>query len=256
MRTAWGLLIIVAGLLHSLYYISGFSRGWETDLWSYLQIAAGFVSAGMGWWIIAWRRRLLGRRGRILLRAGLLALGLGMALVVTTVGFIWSEGNRSEPEQSDYLLILGARVHGETVSLSLMERLEAGLDYLGEYPDTRVILSGGQGKGEHISEAEAMRRYLAARGIPEERMILENRSTNTFENMVFSRQRLEEDGIDPQSVSITLVTSDFHMLRAKLLAKRAGLNVSGLPAHTPEYTIPKAYTRELAALFKSFVFDR
>lgn len=252
----FGLLVIIAGLSHSLYYLTGFTRGWERDIWNMLQVIAGLLMAGVGYSIFRWRNRKLTGKALILLRVVQSAVVIGGLACVVLLIAIWSTGRNSEPQKSDYLLILGARVKGETVSLSLKNRLDRGLDYLNRYPEARAVLSGGQGPGEDLSEAEAMKGYLVARGIPESRLILEARSTDTAENMRFSKVALKQQGVDPATASITVVTNDFHMLRAKMLAKRAGLQVTGYSSRTPEYTIPKAYTRELAAYINSFLFDR
>lgn len=258
MLAAAGLLVIAAGLLHSLYYLIGFTKGsgWERDTWNILQVIAGLLMAGVGYWIFRWRHRRFSGKALIALRLGQFAVVLGGLACVILLIAIWTTGRNAEPVKSDYLLILGARVKGETISLSLKTRLERGVDYLTRYPEVRAVLSGGQGPGEDLSEAEAMKRYLIARGIPEGRLILEEYSTDTAENMWFSREILKEQGIDPAAVSFTVITNDFHMLRAKLLAKRAGLQVKGYSSRTPEFTVPKAYTRELAAFVKSYIFDR
>ncbi len=253
---AFGLLIIIAGLSHSLYYLTGFTRGWERDTWNMLQLMVGLLMAGVGYWIFRWRNRKLRGRALVLLRIVQSAVVLGGVVCVVLLVAIWTTGRNNEPVNSDYLLILGARVKGETVSLSLKNRLDRGADYLNRYPEARAVLSGGQGPGEDLSEAEAMKRYLVARGIPENRLILEAYSTDTAENIWFSKEILKEQGADPEKASITIVTNDFHMLRAKMLAKRAGLQVTGYSSRTPEFTIPKAYTRELAAFINSYLFDR
>lgn len=250
-----GLIIIAAGLFHSLYYIIGFTRGWERDAWNMLQVLAGLVMAGIGYWIYRWRHRIFTGKALVVLRIVQAAFVLGGLACIILLAAIWFTGRNQEPVKSDYLLILGARVKGETVSLSLKSRLDRGVEYLNRYPDSRAILSGGQGPGENLSEAEAMKRYLVAKGIPENRLILEQYSTDTDENMWFSKELLKEQGVDPGAVSVTVVTNDFHMLRAKMLAKRAGFKANGYSSRTPEFTIPKAYTRELAAFVKSFIFD-
>lgn len=255
-RSIIGWLILLAGLSHSLYYLIGFSRGWEHDIWNYFQVSAGLVMALVGAWIIAWRRKSFTIRQLAVFRLLLLVAVLGLVFCMTLVGLIWKDGRTGTMVKSDYLLILGARVYGDHVSLSLRDRLDKGLDYLQAFPDAKAIVSGGQGPGEHLSEAEAMKKYLMERGVASDKIVIEDQSTDTSENMRFSRKKLEELGVDASKASITLVTNDFHMLRSKMLAKRAGLQVSALPARTPEYTIPKAYTRELAALLKSFLLDR
>lgn len=253
---SFGLLMIAAGLFHSLYYLIGFTRGWERDAWNVLQVFAGLAMAGLGVWIFRWRKRKLRGKALVFLRIVQTTVVLGGLACAVLLAAIWTTGRNGEPVESDYLLILGARVKGETVSLSLKNRLDRGLEYLNLYPEARAVLSGGQGPGEDLSEAEAMKRYLVARGIPENRLILEDSSTDTAENMRFSRDVLKEQGVDLSAFSMTVVTNDFHMLRAKMLAKRAGLQVTGYSSRTPEFTIPKAYTRELAAFAKSYFFDR
>jgi uncharacterized SAM-binding protein YcdF (DUF218 family) len=255
-RSFVAFLMMAAGLFHSLYYIVGFARGWEKDAWNILQISAGLIFALAGIWVYLWRRKSFSGKSLLLLRTAQILVGAGLVCFLTVEGMIWNAGRSGTMEKSDYLLILGARVRGETVSLSLRDRLERGLEYLEQFPDTKAVLSGGQGPGESITEAEAMKRYLVERGVAPERIILEDRSTDTFQNLNYSKQVLEERGVNLNETSITLVTNDFHMFRAKLLAERVGFQASGLPARTPEYTIPKAYTREFAALLKGYIFDR
>ena len=90
------------------------------------------------------------------------------------------------PENLDYLIVLGAHVDGTRLTLALLERTRRALQYLKENPRTIAVLSGGRGSGEQISEAQAMFHYLTAHGIPKERLILEDRSVNTKENLAFS----------------------------------------------------------------------
>ncbi|NLH97189.1 MAG: YdcF family protein [Clostridiaceae bacterium] len=164
-------------------------------------------------------------------------------------------GGKSDPEaQTEYLIILGAQLHGETPSKALYQRLDAGIAYLRKYPDTIVIVSGGQGKGEDIAEAEAMYRYLAANGIDENRMIREARSSSTMENFMFSRRLIEQrDG--SITGEITFVTNDYHIFRSRMLAKRNGLKVRALAAGSSGTPV-SAYLREYLAFYKSLLFDR
>ena len=106
--------------------------------------------------------------------------------------------------------MLGAGVNGETPSLTLRTRIDAAAAYLEEHPDVPVVLSGGQGPGEAITEAECMRRALVRRGADESRLYPEERSTSTQENLRYSRAILEELGVDPAR-RVAIVTSDFHL---------------------------------------------
>lgn len=151
---------------------------------------------------------------------------------------------------SDYLIVLGARVRGETPSLELQNRLNKAYDYLVAFPETLVVLSGGQGLGETITEAEAMRRYLQDKGIDEARMILENTSTNTKENLENSFKLIDDQLEDAK---VTVVTSGFHVLRSKMIAKDLGKKVEGIGSPTLLFLVPNYYLREFFAVIAQYI---
>ncbi|MDO4454927.1 MAG: YdcF family protein [Eubacteriales bacterium] len=134
---------------------------------------------------------------------------------------------RRKPDQGlDYIIVLGAHVKGSIPSRALYKRLYCAEKYLKENPATRAVLSGGQGKGEEISEAEAMRRYLEKSGIDSRRIFLENRSVNTKENLQFSMEIIQNF-----NVSIGVVTNDFHVFRGVSIGKKLGCRkIQGIPA--------------------------
>jgi uncharacterized SAM-binding protein YcdF (DUF218 family) len=148
-----------------------------------------------------------------------------------------------------YMIILGAKLNGAEPSLSLKYRMDTALEYLKKNPSTEVIVSGGQGTDELISEADAMNQYLIANHINPTRIKLEAQSTSTFENIQFSKKLL-------QGNHILLVSNDFHLLRAKLIAERQGLVVDTLSSPTPKSVKIQLYIREYIALIKSFLLDR
>lgn len=148
----------------------------------------------------------------------------------------------------DYLIILGARVKGTEPSLALQYRIDAAADYLKKNPETIAIASGGQGSGEEISEAAAIKNSLLEAGIQEERILLEDKSTDTVENIKFSKKLISND-----FETGLLVTNDFHLYRAKSIAKDHGLEVEGLPAETPLIAVPKSYAREYLAITKYYL---
>lgn len=155
------------------------------------------------------------------------------------------------------MVILGCQVRENGPSVMLRDRLDKGLEYLADHPDTVVVVSGGQGEREPTSEAQAMASYLADHGFPREKILLEDQSVNTYQNLTYTARCLEEAGIDVKD-GVVIVSNGFHLTRAKMLAGRAGYeNISTLSApssHTP--TRLKMYVREPLALVKSFVFDR
>lgn len=151
--------------------------------------------------------------------------------------------------QADYLIILGARVKGNVPSLALQYRIDTAAKYLKENPRTIAIASGGQGPGEDITEAEAIKKGLIKQKIESERIILEDKSTNTVENINFSKKLI------PKSSDIgILVTNDFHIYRAKMIARDQGLDIEGLPARTPVVALIKSYSREYLAITKYYLF--
>lgn len=151
---------------------------------------------------------------------------------------------------TDYVIILGAGVRGTRLSLTLYNRLNVALDYLNEHTDSKAVLSGGQGPGEDISESEAMKRYLIKQGINKNRLIMEDKSTSTRENIKNSFEIIYEITTDP---SVTLITSDFHVYRAKKIAKLNGIEVQGIPSMTFPPLIINYYAREYFAVVKDII---
>lgn len=169
--------------------------------------------------------------------------------------FIILEGKKTYEKKVDYLFILGARLYGDTPSPALLERLKVGVEYLKKHSDVKVVLAGGKGRDEKVSEADAMKDYLIKNGIEEERILLEDKSVNTFQNIRFGLEKIREID-DREDLKVLIATNRFHILRSKLIAKRAGLEVYGLPAKVPPTTIVPSYIREYFALIKTFLFDR
>lgn len=157
----------------------------------------------------------------------------------------------------DAVIVLGAGVNGETPSAALGSRIRAAAAYLEQHPGVPVVLSGGQGPGERISEAEAMRRALWTDS--EERnalYLLEDRSTSTAENFQFSKALLEEYGLDTDTAVIAVVTNDFHCFRAHMIARRQGLRIVDVPAELPWWWLTaNYYAREAFAVVKTALFD-
>lgn len=152
----------------------------------------------------------------------------------------------------DYLIVLGAQVRGKTVTDSLRRRLDKATDYLILHPHTSVIVSGGQGKGESVTEARAMRRYLCGRGIARERILLEENSSDTWENLRFSA-RLMKDIKCPAAV----VTNNFHIYRALLLGAELGFHeLRGIAADCNPVLFANYMMREFFAVLSLKIMKR
>lgn len=199
------------------------------------------------------------KTGRIC-KAAFLACLCAFLLIFTLVeGKIVRAGRISGglPDGSppDAVIVLGAGVNGTTPSLALQSRIDAAETYLNGtlagLPEVPVILSGGQGRGEEITEARCMYNVLTADGIAPERLHLEEKSTVTAENFRNSAALLRELGIDPDTAVVAYVTGNFHIYRAGLLAQDAGLWAFGVPARLPwRWLSANYYVREFFALGK------
>lgn len=181
-----------------------------------------------------------------LCKTAIAVVAVGAAVFLLIVGQIWQGMRTAGSDGLDYLIVLGAQVRGEVPSRSLEKRLQRALEYAQENEHTMLVLSGGKGSGEDISEAECMRRYLSEHGISEDRMILEDRSTSTRENLKFS------DALTGCASARTgIVTNDFHVYRALCLAKKMGYaQAEGIAASSDLLLEVHYIVREVFALVK------
>ena len=185
---------------------------------------------------------------KVLRRCYLVFVSAGLAFFLTLQGLIIS-GARSDEAEADCLIVLGAGLRNGSPSLILRRRLNAAIDYLVKWGDIPVIVTGGLGRGESITEAEAMFRYLRDRGVDEGLIWKEEESTSTRENLTFALSIMEEKGADIDSVKVAIVSSEFHLYRAKLIAGRQGLDAVGVAAETPGFYLRSLYSfREAFAL--------
>lgn len=181
-----------------------------------------------------------------------LCLGL---LAAGYTGVLIGKAAVNAPAQNcEYIIVLGAGVNGTTPSLSLRERLDAAYDYLAANPETVCIVSGGQGRGEEISEALCMYNDLTKRGIDPARVWMEDQASNTRENIVYSLDLIEKQtGIRPTTAGV--VSSEYHLYRAGLFAGEQGLTAVGIPARTSWVTLRINYfLREIAAVWYYTLF--
>lgn len=172
----------------------------------------------------------------------------------------------------DYVIVLGARVKETGISKSLKKRLDKAIQYLDENPGTILVLSGGQGDDEPVSEAAAMRDYLVFNGVREEQLILETRSSSTVENIAYSRVAIEEDQAEKKAkrqddpifmepgtfeevpdkpIKIGVLTSDFHVFRAQQIAKKWGIpDIYGISCGSDPILFVHFCVRECVAILK------
>nr|MBQ6241918.1 YdcF family protein [Lachnospiraceae bacterium] len=187
----------------------------------------------------------------LLRRIFLSVLGLGALLVLISGVAIVRQSRQTPRQEEGTVVILGCGVRGTVPSLMLQTRIDAAADYLTAHPGLTAICSGGQGRGESISEGECIYRELTARGIAAERLRVEDRSSNTEENLRFSAEIIEKEGLSPRLI---LISSEYHLYRAVLKAQRQGREADTVPAHTPLRLLPTYFLRECLGVVKEWVF--
>ena len=159
----------------------------------------------------------------------LLVIGIAAFIIIEIP--IVREARTDAPDDCEYVIVLGAGLKGDVPTLSLRNRLDAALEWLEAHPDCVAVVSGGQGPGENMPEGEAMGIWLEARGIEPERIIVEDKSTSTMENLENSFALIREAGGEPDG-NCAIITSEYHLCRAKLMARSLGVEAWGVAAHT------------------------
>lgn len=154
----------------------------------------------------------------------------------------------------DYLIVLGAGLlNGDTVTPLLASRINRAIQFAYKQVDKgrkmpKLIMSGGQGPDEKIPEARAMANYAISRGIKPEDIILEDRSKNTYQNMLYSKD-IATKNFGSDKFKARFFSNNYHIFRAALYAKMAGLHANGIGCYTRFYFLPNAVIREFAGVF-------
>lgn len=237
---------IVCSLLCFIYYIIIILYAGMGAAFSAFWLFAGGGSLFLGT-IFLYRKQNPGViQFPLWLKVAVITLCITGLFIFIVVEIFISANMLSDTEQDlEYIIVLGAQVKGETVSNSLKLRLDKAIEYLEAHEDTIVIVSGGKGPGELITEAEAMQRYLVERGIPQTRIRKEDKSTSTVENLKFSKLYTGE------SRSVGIITSDFHMFRGKAIAYQQGYeSIVGIAAKSDPVLKLNLMIRECFAVLK------
>ena len=236
--------VLVLGVAMIAYYLAlGFAVRFGQSL-QFLWLAAGIVLVLRAlFWFWAAKTGFVPPRGIVVPVRIVIAAGLAVFLAVE--GVILAAGCAAPVQGLDYIVVLGARVNGREPSGALRNRIQVAAEYLQDNPGTLAVLSGGRGDDEQISEAQCMYENLLAAGIDPARLIIEDKSTDTSENLRFSRELI------PQEANVGLVTNNFHIFRSLHLAKGLGWKVSGVPVATSWISFPHYMMRE----FVGVVYD-
>ena len=242
------LICLLSGILFLFYYgIIVFYAGFGSAF------AEFWLCAGLFLMVVAFVFRYM-KYNEIRLPGSLKVLvytivTIGLCIFILLESAIIVSSRKEVEPGADYLIVLGAQVRGTTITKSLKKRLDKAIEYLSDNPDTITIVSGGKGSGEDITEAEAMSSYLIANGIAKERIMKEEQSVNTYQNIRFSKRLMNRE-----DASVVIVTNSFHIFRATKIAKKQNLvNVQGLSAASDPVLLLNYYVREAAGVLKDFL---
>jgi uncharacterized SAM-binding protein YcdF (DUF218 family) len=176
---------------------------------------------------------------------------ISLSFIIVESIIISNSFHSKTDENAGYMIILGAGLRNDGMTPALIYRLNKGLEVIEKNPGIKVIVSGGKGFQEKTTEAILMKDYLVSHGVEPENILVEDRSTSTYENFIFSKKFL-----DPYNYKIYVVTNAFHTFRANLIAKRTGLKPVSISAKDPESVLINCYLREYFAVIKTLIFDR
>lgn len=206
-------------------------------------------------WLVGWLKRK--GKPRIYSRILIALTAVTMAVVFGAMGYIAFQGRDADLTENrpEFVVVLGAQIHGDQPSLTLKKRLDKTFEFLTQYPEGVVFVSGGQGPDEQQTEASVMAAYLEALGIDKDRIFQEGNASDTRENLIFSRELAQAMGMDTDRVLI--VTSDFHVCRAKYIARTLGMEAEALASPTWPWILKvNYYLREVFAFVKAFALAR
>ena len=242
-------LLLILGVLCLVYYTVIAAYTGKSSNFIKIWAAAGIVFlASFGF---LWLKEQYGLFSNLVIPAFLKKIFLvcvliGMVVFLSVEGLIFHAMMQKPDSKREYLIVLGAHVKGKTPSRALYKRIQRAAQYLKENPQVKAVLSGGKGRGEEITEAEAMRRYLEKEGISSKRLFLEEHSTSTKENIEFSMQIIQDF-----HTAIGVVTNDFHIFRSVAIGKKMGCtNIQGVPAAGDKILEINYLIREFFAVIK------
>ena len=205
-----------------------------------------FLAAVLAFWD---RVNVFFKKHKIVFCALFAAFVVGITAIVLPLGFMIAASVDTPPENAT-VIVLGCQVKGDKPSTMLRDRCRSALNFLNANPNSVCVASGGQGNGENISEAKAIFNFLTENGISPERIYLDEKSTNTSENLSFSADIIKENGL---ATDVAIASDNFHQLRASIFARRVGLDSRSVGCASAWYLGGGYWAREVLALAAAFV---
>lgn len=243
MKKKFELIYLILAVLSFLYSIAVYMVGSGTFsfmIWVAAAVFFGFLFLMKKWQLWAKVPKALRYAFRAVVAAGLIIFFICQSCILSS---FFSKG---EPE-ADYIIVLGAQMRSWGPSVVYKARLDSAIVYLNNNPEAKVVVTGGQGGNEPVSEGEGGKVYLMEQGISEDRIIVENTSLDTDENVSNALELINAT----DDMTIGIVTNNFHVFRGMMLARRyTDADIMGIAAHTEYQYLPNNMVRETFGILK------
>lgn len=231
-------LIVTGSVIVLIFFLPVFHQVFNFGTIAGSLLGAAVILSGVFWFKIPQYNKTL----------FLILIVSGLGIIFSVLMMIYKAGKGSAHGQQ-VVIVLGCRVKGDEPSLALLKRVDAAYRFLLENPSSFAILSGGQGKDENLSEALCMKQLLTDRGIQSSRLILEDKSTSTDENIRYSKEIISKLNLKKE---VAVATSEYHQVRAKMVCKRYGLTAAVQSSPTKPLLLPNFLLRELFAIIREY----
>lgn len=243
----FSILCITIGCLCLLYYLYlSIVYGLNRIVFSWLFLCTGFLLVVFSALALFKQKHILSYLPNILQRIFLVLITCGILVFSILSSCIIYQGAHRSEQTGEAALILGAQLNGSSISRLLRYRLESGLQYAKDHPHAYIIVSGGQGELEACSEAKAMKDYLVQHGVSASRILVEDASMNTQQNLAYSKKLMKQY----QIANVSIITNDFHMFRAGIIARQQAIPYYAYPARSDLDLAPNFILRECFGAIK------
>ena len=240
-------IVFFAGLVFLIYGIIVLALIGPFGIFNFFYLCAGVLLILLSY---LWKRLANKSLFKILMILGLLVLIVFVIFEVIIVSY----ANKKAKADADYLIVLGSQIRADGPSNDYKARLDSAYEYLKDNNETIVITTGAQGDNEPCSEAKGGGDYLVSKGLDQKRIIIEDESRNTLQNLDNAKKLIEERGDDAGNCEVVIVSADYHLYRASYIAHKLGYeNVSCKGGHGLFILLPQYYTREFFAFIKELI---
>ena len=242
-------IFLCAGIIFALYGLTVLSLIGPGRLFNYFYLVSGIILIVIS--------KLMEGMSDPLKKITVLFIFIAVIIFALTEIRIISFAMKEPEKNADYLIVLGSQMKDNGPSVDYKARLDSAYEYLSENPKTKVITTGAQGYKEPVSEAQGGADYLRLRGIDPERIIIEDQSYDTLENLGNAQKLIIKDGKDPADIKVVIVSAVYHLYRASFIAGKIDYgNVSCKGGCGLFVLLPHYYTREFFATVKEYLVLR